>query len=208
MGLRNALPEDPEELATGPAAGERSDQRTWGHLSRFPPPLADSFPNREPDISRFLGQKPLTGDIRQLNFGLRATDHVVERKKRTKKTKGSQRSWTRWLDLVLTAASGTLATQFIRSGLTPKSRLRGPLLRPGGGLKPPNRLPGGGQAGLAAVLEEESAAADVAVGISEWRLAPFFKNFLELFSQSGLFNFSKSQLGISTAKNNTKQGIQ
>ena len=80
-------------------------------------------------------------------------------------------------------------------------------MRPGGGLKPPNRLPGGGQAGLAAVLEE-SAAADVAVGISEWRLAPFFKNFLELFSQSGLFNFSKSQLGISTAKNNTKQGIQ
>ena len=204
MGRGNALPEDPEELATGPAAGERSDQRTWGHLSRFPPPLADSFPNREPDISRPLGQNPLTGDIRQLNFGLRATDHVVEKKK----PKGSQRSWTRWLDLVLTAASGTLATQFIRSGLTPKSRLIGPLLRPGGGLKPPNRLPGGGQAGLAAVLEEESAAADVAVGISEWRLAPFFKNFLELFSQSGLFNFSKSQLGISTAKNNTKQGIQ
>ena len=56
--------------------------------------------------------------------------------------------------------------------------------------------------------EEESAAADVAVGISEWRLAPFFKNFLELFSQSGLFDFSESQLRISTAKNNTKQGIQ
>ena len=79
--------------------------------------------------------------------------------------KGSQRSWTRWLDLVLMPTSGTLATQFIRSGLTPKSRLIGPLLRPGGGLKPPNRLPGGGQAGLAAVLEEESAAADVAFGM-------------------------------------------
>ena len=66
--------------------------------------------------------------------------------------------------------SGTLATQFIRSGLTPKSRLREPLLKLGGGLKPPNRLPGGGQAELAAVLEEEeSVAANVAVGISKWR---------------------------------------
>ena len=94
MGLRNALPEDPEELATGPAAGERSDQRTWGHLSRFPPPLADSFPNREPDISRFLGQKPLTGDIRQLNFGLRATDHVVEKEQKQVPNGVGHAGWT------------------------------------------------------------------------------------------------------------------